>query len=306
MGYIREAINKGSPMSKKFTETHLLNPDQTDPFGQITMATIFRYMQSAATNYAQDMPELQKIDRNDERQWLIYYSQVELKNLITYNNKIDITTWLDDYKKSIARRKYLLQDQQTGQQIATAFTDWIYFDRKNLRPVSVDPLVDQILFQDTPPQQDIKRIKLKSLDPQKPVIENVQPITLRHLDINHHVNNTVYIDFFLNSFSLAHDTLGIDLNQTLAQGLSWISTHYEIQYNLQAKIGEQIRILAQVEQVSSDQVLWVFEIKKPDTNKPVTIAKVTYQLWEVAKKSFTAIPEDYQKTLTNYFKIEEL
>lgn len=291
-------------MPKKFTETHLLNPDQTDPFGQITMATIFRYMQSAATNYAQDIPELQKIDRNDERQWLIYYSKVNLTNLITYNKKINITTWLEDYKKSIARRKYFLKEKDTELEVASAFTDWIYFDRKNLRPVSVDPIVDDILFEDTPPIHQIKRIKLSPINAEKPSIKNLQPITLRHLDINHHVNNTVYIDYFLNSFSLAHENLNIDLNQILANGQTWVPTQYEIQYNLQAKIGEIIEVLAQVQQVDQNQIIWVFQIEKTEANKPVTIAKVVYQLWDAKRGSFTTIPEDYQNILIKHFEIE--
>ena len=293
-------------MPKKYTETHLLNPDQTDAFGKITMATVFRYMQSAATNYNQDIPELQQIDRNDDRQWLIYYSNVKMNNLVTYNRQINITTWLEDYKKSFARRIYLLTDKNTQEEIATAFTDWIYFDRKNLRPVSVDPIIDHLLFEDQPPKQQLKRIKLKSLDPQKPVIENSQPITLRHIDINHHVNNTVYIDFFLNSFSLAHQTLGIDLNQYLSQGFNWKPTEYEIQYNLQAKIGEHIKVLAQIEKINHQEVFWNFQIEKPNANKPITIAKVKYKLWDVPQNSFINIPEEYQKKLKNYFKIESI
>src|SRR5512147_1493175 len=97
---------KGLHMPLIHTRTFRIRYYECDAYGHLNSANYLRYMQetafdaSAAAGY--DNARYEEIQRT----WLIRESRVEYLTPLQYNDVVNVTTWIGDFKRASSRRMY--------------------------------------------------------------------------------------------------------------------------------------------------------------------------------------------------------
>jgi len=178
------------------TRTFRIRYYECDANGHLNSASYLRYMQetafdaSAAAGYG--------MDRYDQlqRHWLIRESQVEFLIPLRYNQQVEVTTWIADFRRVTSRRAYEFRLAETGELAARASTDWVFLDTATNRPSSIPRSLVDDFFPEGAPSHFPARTPFPSSPPPPPGVFSMhRRVAWQDIDSMQHVNNSVYMDY---------------------------------------------------------------------------------------------------------------
>lgn len=160
--------------------------------------------------------------------WLLSRYHLKINRYPRLGEKIEISTWPSGDQGVFALRDFQVQDVSGGL-VLSATTSWVLWNIEKKQPTPVDEIKHQDVIL---PERALK----DNFEP-LPQLEEVDwekefPVLMRDLDLNRHVNNTVYIQW-------AIETLPSKIL------LSSCPTEVEISYKAEAFYGEKVCSFAQ-------------------------------------------------------------
>lgn len=177
--------------------------------------------------------------------WFLMKYRVEFDSFPTDVNEIKILTESRGCKRMNAYRDFEIFDNNTGDRILKAASSWYIVDINNKSIINLQKEFPEfILFQSR--EDDLEYQKLKSgneFDSEK-----IFHVRYDDLDINNHVNNTVYITWALEvldyDFRTAHNIKAMDIyfKHEVTYGESIIS---KVKYDNENNITEHIIVNAE-------------------------------------------------------------
>lgn len=181
----------------KGAEKHRIASYQMDLKGQATLPVICNLFQEIAGNHAAangfgffDMLKL-------KRMWVLTRLRVEIEQYPKWNDDVIVKTWVKSRKGLFSEREFLLTDTKNNK-LAGAISGWMLLDLNSKRPVSVEDFdVNIKMFShESPVNEPLKKIKqIKDT-----FLSYVREVRFQDIDVNMHVNNVKYIEWFLSSF----------------------------------------------------------------------------------------------------------
>ncbi len=157
--------------------------------------------------------------------WMLLYWKLRIYERPTWNTTLIIKTWPRAFSKVSSWRDFEVYDKE-GNKIAIASTEWVLIDAKK-KSISriTEKMIDEYGIVEKEVFEEGFSGKLK--EPEK--MEKIYDYTARRrdIDVNHHVNNVVYLE-------LAYDAL--------SQDTSVDSNNLEIFYKKQIKLGETVSV----------------------------------------------------------------
>ena len=196
---------------------------EIDSSGLARPLTILNYLQDAAGEHAAQLgvsvPALLKMNLT----WVLSRYHVIFHQFQPAHSIVNLKTWPSAREGRFALRDFELTDGG-GNPVANATSSWMLIDLKTRRPVRIDeflpelPTVPRRMIHDTFTSLPVS------------VDSNCElPFRVRHsdLDINRHVNNTVYVDWALET--LPKDAIGQYRPVTI-----------EVSYRAEANYGDRV------------------------------------------------------------------
>ena len=126
--------------------------------------------------------------------WVLSRWHIHISRYARAGEKITITTWPSTRQGRFSMREFDVLDSGGGTIKAT--TSWLAVDLKSKRPVKLDSFLpdfplrsDRALADDFPPLPKLEKSDL----------EQRFPVKKSDLDLNHHVNSTIYIHWALET-----------------------------------------------------------------------------------------------------------
>lgn len=167
---------------------------EVDQNRMTTMTQIVNYFQDCSTFHSEDIGVGLDYLYQQHRAWLLLGWQIEVERFPTFGESIDIGTWAYEFKGMLGYRNFDIVDQQ-GKRIASANSIWTYIDTDTNHPVK--PEGEAILKYELNEPLSMEYLPRKIKVPNELIEKEPFQILKMHIDTNHHVNNSKYIEFAL-------------------------------------------------------------------------------------------------------------
>ncbi|TAJ12326.1 acyl-ACP thioesterase [Marinilabiliaceae bacterium JC017] len=191
---IKNCTMTNSPYKETITiPTFAAGPDNT-----LSISYLMRYLQEAAANHASRLGVGFEQLSPQQLFWVLSRLHMEAIHLPKMGETITIETWPREMIRLFSVRDFIVRDAN-DQVIIKATTDWLMLNAQNLRPQRLNKWADQIAY--TPDQTAIPGLvrDLPSLPEETSGV--CRQVTYSDIDMNHHVNNARYLDWFLDAIA---------------------------------------------------------------------------------------------------------
>ena len=166
----------------------------------LKLSTIFNYFQEIGDLHSQTTGGSTTILQQEYGlTWVLTRIKVDIERYPIWNEEILLETWFHKPKKYQIQRDFIVKDLD-GNVIIRAISNWIMFDINERKMKSIDSFKTNFLghIDEKAIDCDFKKIK---------VIEEVDMaydrlIGCSDIDANKHLNNSKYIDFITDCFSI--------------------------------------------------------------------------------------------------------
>jgi acyl-ACP thioesterase len=166
-------------------------------YNHVPMQVICRYLQESASNHMSELGFSAKKLFLQNQIWVLSRLHVNIQKYPSWNERIKVETWLSGIKDSflVFRDFHILYEN--NEIIGKATSLWLLLDLNTRRPIRVS----KELLNFPSSKSSLLNINIrKQLErPKKVDIEKKFWVRLSDLDLNQHVNNTIYIEWFLET-----------------------------------------------------------------------------------------------------------
>jgi medium-chain acyl-[acyl-carrier-protein] hydrolase len=256
----QEVIVAGGSVYQKEYSVRLSDVDFTEG---LKLSSLFMYLQDIASDHADDIGYgFHILEGHYGLTWVLMRIKVEIIRNPKWNEKITIETWPQVPKKLEFQRDFLVQDQE-GNTIIKAISTWALMDIKTRELRRSDTVKVDYPPVRTERVMDFKLGRIKAFGQTEFSYKKI--IGYSDVDLNCHLNNTKYIDYIMDCFSLdsfrQYDVKGIEVN-----------------YINEALPGDTINLYKDISQISENRV-YIEGVNEKDQN-------VSFRaLIEIEKKS---------------------
>ena len=219
------------------TRTFRVRHYECDVEGKLRAANYVRYMQeaafdaSAAAGY--DLARYQAMGYF----WLIRETEIEYLQPVDYGARVEVTTWVADFRRVRSRRSYEFRLAGGGPLVAVAQTDWAFLEMASSRPAAIPEVMKSAFFPEGAPDRAEPRERFPTpTDPPANAFRQQRPVESRDLDAAGHVNNAVFVDYV--------EQCGLDWAQAqgLALDLRAVTRGHRISYRQPAVLGDELLV----------------------------------------------------------------
>jgi acyl-CoA thioester hydrolase len=238
---------------------------ECDAYGHLNNANYLRYMQetafdaSAAGGYGMQRYEEMK------RYWLIRESQVEFLLPLRYDDQVNVTTWIADFRRVSSRRAYEFRLSDSGELAARAFTDWVFLDTMANRPASIPARLAKDFYPEGVPRSFPPRQPFQAAPPAPPgVFRTRRRVAWQDIDAMQHVNNAVYMTYASDCGFDVIACFGWPWQRMAEADFGVFLRHLHIQYLLPALLDDELEITT-----------WAFDVHRSTATRHYAIRRLS-------------------------------
>jgi len=246
------------------TRTFRVRQYECDAYGHVNHANYLRWAQetafdaSAAAGY-----DVERYDAMD-RGWLVRETEIEYLRPLFYNDRIEIKTWVADFRRVRSRRAYEFRLAGTDTLVARAMTDWVFLQRSTQRPLPIPEEMMAAFFPDGPPEEMPARTRFPT--PPRPgpkTYRQTREVDWRDLDQLGHVNNAVYLNYIGDCGLRALASLGWPLDRLSSEGVGIVARAHRLEYKAPALLGDELEVAT-----------WLTDVKGKTATRHSTIKRL--------------------------------
>lgn len=163
---------------------------EVDESGRLTLTAILNYFQDCCTFHSESVGMGMKRLRKMHRGWVLSSWQIDVERYPEHGEELLVDTWPYDFKGFLGMRNFLLRTSK-GEVLCKANTIWSFMDADTGTPVKLKP-EDTAAYQ-LEPKLDMEYTPRKIKIPEGGEERESFCVQKHHLDTNHHVNNSQYI-----------------------------------------------------------------------------------------------------------------
>ncbi len=180
---------------EKYTREYVLNYYDSDKNGQATPVILLKILAETSGWHTESIGYGHKKMEENNYTWMLSRWRVRFFSYPLAGEKITISTWTSKIDRFYANREFTIADDK-GNIIAKASTLWIFIDLIKKRPIRIPTelysyfnIIEEFNFDDF---SDFKEAH---------EVTDFHDFSIRRYDIdyNNHVNNTVYLSWFIEA-----------------------------------------------------------------------------------------------------------
>ena len=158
---------------------------------KIKIPAIINYFQDCTTENSEKIGVGHDFLVKRKRAWILNSWQVEINRRPTVREEIDVFTWATGFKGVFGPRDFCMKTSE-GEELARAHSLWVYIDTESGRPVK--PTEDEIAVYEMGEPLSMEEVSRKIKVPEGAIKVDTFPVHKYHIDTNHHVNNSKYVE----------------------------------------------------------------------------------------------------------------
>ncbi len=163
---------------------------EIDETGKLTLTAILNYFQDCCTFHSETVGLGMKRLRKIHRGWVLSSWQIDINRYPEHGEELMVDTWPYDFKGFLGMRNFLLRTSD-GEVLCKANTIWSFMDTDTGVPVKLMPEDTEAYSLES--KLDMEYLPRKIKIPEQGEEKESFSVKKHHLDTNHHVNNSQYI-----------------------------------------------------------------------------------------------------------------
>ena len=205
-----------------YSKNYKVEVDHVDFNGSLKLSSLFTYFQDIAGLHSENLNMgMETLYENHNVLWVLARIRVDIIRYPLLNEEIIIDTWPQEPDRVGFARDFLVRDIQ-GNILAKAVSTWVIIDVNTRRLKKT-----KSVYTGYPPTVKERAIDCK--------------LRYSDIDVNKHLNNSKYVDFIMDCFSLKdHEKYSIK--------------SIEVNYSKEALPGDSIIIYKDISEVNSNLI----------------------------------------------------
>lgn len=239
---------------EKYTKSYNLRTYECDKNGYLRFVTLFNILQDMADSHATDLGLGMEYCLSKGFAWVGANYHIKIERMPKLHENIKIITWPSEERKIGAIRDFAVYDDSNNL-IITATSQWILIDFVRKRPVLLkDNLPEYTVINEHSMVSDFEKIPA----PTRADVEKNFSIRFDDIDINMHVNNSLYPLW-------ASETLDYSFRD------EYVPSEIEISFKKEGHLGEDVNIVSQV-----DGTQTIHSIKALSDNRELASLRINW------------------------------
>ena len=247
-----------------FTREFTLPPYLSDRYRNIPLTTLSSILVSVLGQQSEELgqeAELEAYFKEKNLSWIILKFDMDIDRQPNAGEKLRVETYATGYNKLFCYRQIDAYDEQ-GDLVVQSTVTYAWFDMTKRKLARLDPDIMTLYGADY--EKRIRRMKTPEFDPDQASEEDHFEVTYFDIDINNHVNFTIY-------FKWAIQSLGVDfMNRHRVQSLS-------IKYDKEVLEGEEVTVKTSLSPEEDGQVQTISKVESSRDNATVVLDWVQRQ-----------------------------
>lgn len=161
------------------------------PDNRLKLSAIINYFQDCSSEHSKRLGMGVDYLKEKKRAWILNTWQVEVYRYPAMSELVEVSTWANGCKGVFGPRSFCMKTVE-GEMLACANTLWVYIDTETGKPIK--PTAEEIAAYGGEPALDMEKVPRKIMIPEEAGEVDTFPIRKYHIDTNHHVNNSKYIE----------------------------------------------------------------------------------------------------------------
>jgi acyl-CoA thioester hydrolase len=284
-------------MPAKFQRTFRVRHYECDAYGHLNNVNYVRYMQEAALDASADVGWDMARYEEVGHQWLIRETEVEYLDALKYDERVTITTWVEDFRRVRSRRRYefhrLDEDGTQGDMVARASTDWVYLEMATLRPTRIPDDMILAFMPEGAPEAGAKREPFPEAPPVPEgayVLEKRVP--WRDIDSAGHVNNAAYFAYLEDVSTQVGRQFGWSMATMQERGLAMVCRKMRVVYKDSALMDDDLNITTYWSDPKRAFLTRHYTITRPRDGALLAQARGLWVCVDLERQRPTRIPND--------------
>lgn len=238
---------------------------ECDRFGHLNNANYLRFMQETAFDASAAAGYSRQDYLRTGHLWVIRASQVEYLKPVEYDQRVNVTTWIADFRRATSRRMYELHLAESGELAARGFTDWVFVNSQDGRPVAIPDEVQRVFFPEGVPDKFPPREPFPQAPPPPPgAFTTRRRVAWHDLDSAGHVNNAMYLNYAEDCGVQVVAAYGWPVQRMIDAGFAILLRMNQIQYLQPAYLDDELEITT-----------WVSDVRRSSALRHYTITRVS-------------------------------
>jgi medium-chain acyl-[acyl-carrier-protein] hydrolase len=188
-----------SEMKKSWEDEYVIPFCEVDTREEVFLPTLWNLMQETAWHHADHL----RVGYSDLAKhghfWVLSRLAIEMDEYPRWGDRIRIKTGLTGATRLFALRNFSIANSK-GDILGIAKSAWLVLDVKSRKPQRIEPLCEHLRYLLDSSQLAEEPEKLPGPDQYK--MEKSFAVHYSDIDMHHHVNNTKYMEWILDSYSL--------------------------------------------------------------------------------------------------------
>ena len=155
-----------------------------------TLTAIINYFQDCTSENSERLGVGVEYLKQKKRAWILNTWHVIVNRYPEIGEEIEVSTWATGFKGVFGPRNFCMKSKG-GELLAYANTLWVYVNTETGRPTKPDE--EEMAIYGTEPPLEMEPVSRKIKFPEEAVEVDTFPVHKYHIDTNHHVNNSQYI-----------------------------------------------------------------------------------------------------------------
>jgi acyl-CoA thioester hydrolase len=254
-------------MTPRFTRRFRVRHYELDVDCHVHPATLVQYLQEAAIEGSAAVGFDPAWYRDHGTGWVIRRLAIRYHAWATYNDDVEVTTWVSEMRGVRSTREYDVRCAGAGTRLARARVHWIYVDLQTGAPIRF-PSEFQGAFAPTGAVADLGiDLRRGHAVQDGHGYRSRRRVQFHELDPARHVNNAVYVQWIGQAFLEALRAAGHPRRIDGRVGwLSWQAGH-DIEYLAAAVDDDPIEIVSRIRATSRVRQAWQHEVHDLESGK---------------------------------------
>lgn len=239
---------------EKYVKEYNLRTYECDKNGYLRVVTLFNILQDIADDHATDLGLGMKYCLSKNLAWVGANYHIKINRMPKTHEYIKIITWPSEERKLGAIRDFAVYDKDDNL-IITASSQWILIDFIRKRPISLkDNLPNYTVINEHSLVSNFEKLTT----PDRIDCEKMFSIRYDDIDINMHVNNSLYPLWATET--LEHSFRDENL-----------PTEIEVSFKKEGHLGENIKIISKV-----DNLQTMHSITSLNDNRELALVRINW------------------------------
>ena len=216
-----------------------------DAWGLLPASGLMRYLEESAVSAARDVGYGREFHEERGSAWVIKRMSLQVLAPVRIHERLEISTWISHFDRVRGGREYRVTNSGTGESVAVGLAEWVYLERKTLRPLAI-PRELSVDFD--VPGAPLGEYEQPVLPPAGRELEfkSERRAEWHECDSMGHVNNTVYVDWLDDAWRAVMHEFGWNVGELRERGIQMRGEHYKLDYKRGALPGDLLLINTRV------------------------------------------------------------